>query len=347
MNIKPGSPEWLQQAKANAQALDSEIDSLLRYMSQRNFKDFWALTKTISDMFKTLKPVRDEDRQRLWCSFSNACDAVKARQEEGRLRSRQLADSILAEVEQAQPCVIAPSPEDLRELLIALGKHLRRAGQMLSEHKQEMLGEHKQECFNRIQEIQATHQVYWDEVKSGQRRERDERQGRSRYWTDMILSEIEGSRPCSLFGFMPPDVEEMKCLGRKLRDAGQMLSRHKDEMLGEHKQECFNRIQEVRAVHDAWWEMLTQHRSQSFEERQARIRANLEQNYERHRKATAALESCRAHADELRDQIASAWNEDWRSRAEGWLSELEDKIRDIESSLERIEEWIREDESKL
>jgi F0F1-type ATP synthase membrane subunit b/b' len=118
-------------------------------------------------------------------------------------------------------------------------------------------------------------------------------------------------------------------------------------MFGEHKQECFNRIQEVRAVQDAWWEMLTQHRSRSFEERQARIRANLEQNYERHRKAAAALESCRAHADELRDQIASAWSEDWRSRAEGWLAELEDKIRDIESSLERIEEWIREDESKL
>ena len=191
--------------------------------------------------------------------------------------------------------------------------------------------------------MRATHQVYWDRVKSSQ----DQRRSRSRQLANDILSEIEGSRPCSLFGFMPPDIEEMKCLGRKLKDAGQMLSRHKGEMFGEHKQECFSGIQEMRKVHDAWWEMLTQHRSQSFEERQARTRANLEKNYEQHRKAAAALESCRAHADELRDQIASAWNDDFRSRAEGWLAELEDKIRDIESSLERIEGWIRENESRL
>jgi FMN-dependent NADH-azoreductase len=343
MDIQPGSPEWLQQAKTNAQALESEIGSLQRHMSEKHYREFWALTKAISEMFKKLKPLRAEDRERLWSIFSTVCEEIKAKQEEGRSRSRQLADSILAKVEQAQPSDFILSPDDLRETLKDLGNHLRQAGEMLSRHKHEMLGEHKQECFNRIQEMRATHQVYWDRVKSSQ----DQRQSRSRQLANDILSEIEGSRPCDLFGFMPPDVEEMKCLGRKLRDAGQRLSSHKREMFGEHKQECFDRIQEMRKVHDAWWEMLTQHRSQSFEDRQSRIRANIDQNYERHRKAAAALESCRTHADELRNQIASAWNDDWRSRAEGWLAELEDKIRDIESSLERIEEWIREGESRL
>jgi hypothetical protein len=184
-------------------------------------------------------------------------------------------------------------------------------------------------------------------VEDAQRQEQGQRQVGSRQLADSILSEVEGSRPCSLFGFMPPDVEKMKCLGRKLRDAAQMLSNHKREMLGEHKQECFNRIQEMRETHDAWWEMLKQHRSRHFADDQSRIRANLEQNVERRRRAITALKSCRAHADELRDRIASAWNDDWRSRAEGWLSDLEAKTRDIELALERIEEWIREDENKL
>ena len=312
---------------------------------------FWAqaqlqgLLGTYQDDFgdvQEAKALRGEDRERLWSIFSTACDDVKAKRE-GRARSRQLADSILAKVDQAQPSDFVLSPEDLRNTLKDLGNHLRQAGQMLSRHKHEMLGEHKQQCFTRIQEMQATHQVYWERVKSSE----DHRRFRSRQLADDILSEVEGSRPCSLFGFLPPDIEEMKGLGRKLRNAGQILSNHKREMFGEHKQECFVSIQEMRKVHDAWWEMLTQHRSQSFEERQARIRANLEKNYEQHRKAAAALESCRAHADELRNQIASAWNDEFRSRAEGWLAELEDKIRDIESSLERIEGWIAENQSSI
>ena len=150
MEVKPGSPEWLQQAKANGQALESEIDSLCGYMSQKNYKEFWGLTKKISGMFKTLNPLRGEDRERLWSTFSTACEEVKVKQEEGRARSRRLADSILAKVEQAQPSDFVLSPDDLRNSLKELGNYLRQAGDILSRHKHEMLGEHKQECFNRI-----------------------------------------------------------------------------------------------------------------------------------------------------------------------------------------------------
>src|SRR5207247_938351 len=163
------------------------------------------------------KPLGKEDRERLWANFSSACERAKSEQEQFRSKSRRWADSIVAEVDRARPDDFCLSTQGLRDTLIALGKHLRQAGQA--------------------------------------------------------------------------------------------LSKHKHEMFGEHKQECFERIQDVRAAQDAWWELLTQHRSGSFEDRQDRIRANLEQNYERHRKAAAALESCRANADKLRDQIASAWNE--------------------------------------
>lgn len=108
-----------------------------------------------------------------------------------------------------------------------------------------------------------------------------------------------------------------------------------------------NVSKEIRKIHDAWWESLKKQRSEKHEDFQIKVRTNLERNYERHRKATYALESCRSHADKLRDKIASAWNEDWKDKAYVWLSELEDKIRDIEQSIDRIEEWIREDEEKL
>lgn len=182
-----------------------------------------------------------------------------------------------------------------------------------------------------------------DEASRRNQDESNNRRWKSESHRSTILREIESARPRTLFGFDPPDIEDMKALGQVLREAGQMLSRYKGEMLGEHKQECFEAIQDMRQVHDAWWEELDRARYKKRQEREARIRNNLERNYERHRKATQALESCRSHADELRSQIASAWNDNWASKAEGWLSELEDKIADIERSIEQIEEWIRED----
>jgi hypothetical protein len=185
-----------------------------------------------------------------------------------------------------------------------------------------------------------------DEASKRRKEENDARRWESKSHRSEILRKIESARP-STFLFHQPDVEEMKALGRVLWEAGQMLSQYKREMLGEHKQECFDAIQDMRKVHDAWWAGLDQARCERRQDRQARIRSNLERNYERYRNQTQALENCRSCADDLRSKIASAWNDNWASDAEGRLSELEDKIADIERSIEQIEEWIREDESKL
>ncbi|MFH1652543.1 MAG: hypothetical protein ABIE74_00645 [Pseudomonadota bacterium] len=249
-------------ARVNAKAVESAIQSLAAGhwdMFKRQYKEFWAHARQVSDMFKTLKPLCHEDRERLWEKFSSVCEEVKRKQ----------------------------------------------------------------------------HSDY------------DTRKFKSEQHRNDIIREAESARPCSLFGLDPPDVEEMKVLSRVLRNAGSILSKYKEEIFGEHKQECFERIQEIRRIHDAWWEELKRHRSKRQEEFQLRARVNLEKNHERHRKATDALRRVRNHADDLRDKISSAWNDDFRDRASIWLSEAEDKIRDIEESIQRIEDWIREDEEKL
>jgi len=251
-----------EEAKANARAIEAEIQSLASGhwdWFRRQYKDFWAHAGQISQMFKTLKPLGREDRERLWEKFSSICE----------------------------------------------------------------------------------------ETKRNQQSEYESRKFKSEQHRNDIIREAESARPCSLFGFDPPDANEMKALGHVLRNASAMLSKYKEEMFGEHKQECFERIREIRRVHDSWWEELKRHRSRRQEEFQRRVRANLERNYERHRKASDALCRLRNHADNLRDKIRTAWNDDFRDRAYGWLSETEDKIRDIEESLRRIEGWIREDEEKL
>jgi len=156
-----------------------------------------------------------------------------------------------------------------------------------------------------------------DEASKKAEDERNERRKNLERHRSEILHQVESARPNSLFGFDPINVENMKSYGKVLREAGQILSESKREMLGEHKQECFDAIQIMRDIHDAWWSDLKRERAKRHREFQERIRRNLEQNHERHRKATQALQHFQSKASDLRSQIASAWNDDWASRASG------------------------------
>ncbi|MDH4185066.1 MAG: hypothetical protein OEV92_12640 [Nitrospinota bacterium] len=176
--------------------------------------------------------------------------------------------------------------------------------------------------------------------------EHDRRRSLSETHLSAILHQVSNARPAK-FIIAHPDVNEMKDLSHILHEAGQMLSERKGEMLPEHKQESFAAIQEMKKGHDAWWESLKDAQHQRRQERESKIRENLAKNYERHRKATDALSRYQSAAEDLRSQIATAYSEDWASKAEGRLSKLEDKIADIERSIEQFEEWIREDEGKL
>jgi hypothetical protein len=131
-------------------------------------------------------------------------------------------------------------------------------------------------------------------------RDHDERRSQSEYHRDIILHQIDSAGLTTLVLFGDPDIAEIKHLGQVLNEARTMLTANKHETLGEHKQECFTRIQEVQENHDAWWDHLKQIRST---ERQARIRANLETNHERHRKASDALDYYRTRADDIRVKI--------------------------------------------
>lgn len=184
------------------------------------------------------------------------------------------------------------------------------------------------------------------------------RKFKSKSHRDYILREISLCQPRDLFGLDPVDIDDMKSLGKSLKEAVNYFSENKTEMLGGHKKECYEAILEMRRVHDAWWEHLKKIRNEIYEGKQRewerkqekfreRVQRNLEINYERLSSANASLQRLQDHADELRSNISSAWNDDYADRASGWLSETENQIYEKEQYIRRIEEWIREDEDKL
>ncbi|MCQ1536669.1 hypothetical protein FTO70_13520 [Methanosarcina sp. KYL-1] len=217
-------------------------------------------------------------------------------------------------------------------------EHAKTISGMFKEMK--LPGETRQELWEKFSEI-------CDDLKRKQNNENENFRSWSLHYRDMIMRDARTARPCDLFGLDPTTANQMKDLGKVLSGSRHLLSEHKHEMLGEHKKECFELIQEVQHDHDCWWNNYNSHRAQKRSEFQEKVRDNIRKNEERLRKASNALEKARAHADDLRDKINSAWSDDYRDRVYGWLSEEERRIEDIENSIEQIEKWIEEDEAKL
>lgn len=166
------------------------------------------------------------------------------------------------------------------------------------------------------------------------------------------------------FGLMRTTKEDMKWKGQKLREAGNLLTKYKHEMIRDHKAEIHERIVLIRENHDVFWnrykdyqqkkQQIYEQKKQAWEEGQVRrqnakerIEANIEKNEESLRKAENALDRQKQHRSKLEDDISSAYSDSFRERAEGWLDECNDKISDIEDSIEKLESWIQEGRERL
>ena len=76
--------KWNKESKSNASALEHAIESLKNghwNMFKRQYHEFWTHAKEISGMFKSMKPLIREDRERLWTKFSSICEETKKNQE--------------------------------------------------------------------------------------------------------------------------------------------------------------------------------------------------------------------------------------------------------------------------
>jgi len=102
---------WNEQCRVNARSLESEINRVESgyrdplNLVRRRGDAFWAHAKRIAEMFKTLKPLFQEDRERLWAAFSAACEEMKAtqaREREAKLKdSREKRELVMSKIREA------------------------------------------------------------------------------------------------------------------------------------------------------------------------------------------------------------------------------------------------------
>jgi hypothetical protein len=101
---------WKELCRENAHTLTSEINCLQNDYADplgfwHRYGDFWEHARRVSAMFKTLKPLFRDDRERLWSAFSAACEdirKVQARERESRLNdSREKRDLVMSKIREA------------------------------------------------------------------------------------------------------------------------------------------------------------------------------------------------------------------------------------------------------
>ena len=145
----------------------------------------------------------------------------------------------------------------------------------------------------------------------------------------------------------PPNIQELVERGQVLNNAGDTLGKFKHEMIAKHKKVCFDKIQEIRKIHDAAWESVNAVKPKQQTGGKFRARKNLEANYERYKKAARALENFQIGRDHIRTFLASCKNPEKIARANSQLVETEARIKDIEEGIRKLEKWIAEDERIL
>jgi len=155
--------------------------------------------------------------------------------------------------------------------------------------------------------------------------------------------------------FLPATTgETMKLYGQVLKDSGKMLSENKHRMLKEHKDECFDRILNVRQTHDLFWgeykEQRTRQRAEAESRRSEvanRVQNNIHANRDKLEKAAEAYTRIRANLESNFEKLESARSSEFAERVAGWIEEDKEKLRSISDSIDRLKEWIEEDETRL
>jgi hypothetical protein len=143
------------------------------------------------------------------------------------------------------------------------------------------------------------------------------------------------------------EIHDLVERGQALKNAGDMLGRFKHAMIAKHKKACFEKIQEIRKTHDTAWLSVKTGTPRQQPESTSRGRKNLEENYERYRKAAGALENFQIGRGHILTFLASCEDPVKVASAKARLRETEARIKDIEDGIRKLKRWIAEDERLL
>ena len=358
-----GNMDWRELDRAI-----SELELLMPADRGGSWKPFWSKSQEIQKVFnsKIRYPTLDE-RTAAWNRFNELRDSAKQSRDQqsaelakGVRHLDELIEAFSDKVRKYNSVLDGLSFKTVYGMLDVLGSSIHdwRPVWQAAKEIQELF---KSGIRYPSKELHDQAWTKFNDARNDASRianeERDKERDISGQWRDFIIREAELVRylPLGMFtSFVADEAEEMKKLGKFLNETAEALSKHKDSMIRLHKDECWERIQDVRATHQAFWESYSKAREARHREYRERMRAryekteqNIQDNRERLAKAEDALGRVEATIEKLEGLIASAYSDNFREAHEGFLQEAERKRDSIQESIERIQGWIQTSEAEL
>lgn len=276
------------------------------------WKEVWSLIKEISAGFKTTRFPTKQEREESWNRFQELVQEAKARGEADRAR--------VAEQEKNWDKRKRKSDEARSEILVKT--HYTRPSTGIE------------------QAIAAPILLPIQMV-------------------DAILRKILGLED------LDARKEELLSCNKAMREAWDLFGEHKADLLPADKAHIYKTLSDAQARLDAAWadykeegNRLWRMKQEAWERRQKereekhqqfveRVNANIEKLEGNLEKAKEALERHESRLEKLREDYENAWSDSFKERCSGWIDECEEKVRDIQASIERMEGWLDEERSKL
>jgi hypothetical protein len=102
--MKLNREQWLDLAKANAEALRGEIEKLRQALLDETpdrYRHFWNQARDLSSRFRSYRPIEAEERQGLWAEFRAICEATRTVMDSERASMAASSRALREELESA------------------------------------------------------------------------------------------------------------------------------------------------------------------------------------------------------------------------------------------------------
>mgnify|MGYP001592175745 CR=1 FL=1 len=282
------------------------------------YRDFFNHAKEITELFKTLKPIIKDDRERLWSEYRNLCDKVSSKQNTERNESSRNRGNLEALINDAYHK--------------ANGAGNREGLDSARAFLTEILGYMKEKRL-----LKNDREYLWENWvrASGKLKSSRERIQRDGY----IIAKHNAEGCSDYINENPYDaLKRIKEVQSEIK--GMYMNR---EQRGE-VYEILNRIWESASSKIG---VIKEEKRKKQEDWKERTGGNIERWEKNVEKAEDTISHIKDNITKLEDEAANARTDEHTERVRGWIEEGYQKISDIENSISGWEERISSVKEKL
>lgn len=196
-------------ARSNARRIEGGLDSLRQMLRLSDYKRFWPEVREVSECFKTLKPLTQDDRSRLRSGLDALCAEAKAnmtRSAEARHNvSQRKRELVLRKLDDAHQQAKSATSSDALKAADATRRQaldwmkpgwsqVSLGDSTFTANDGRMIPQDHDACWERSKEVKETIDWKWKELKAGWERQQVQWRASQLAYRSQVVHRIDKAR---------------------------------------------------------------------------------------------------------------------------------------------------------